>query len=86
MVVLLGLEMPPVDGLEDPVPNGIPIAVLASSRQECDIVESYNLGANAYVVKPVDPEKFVEAAKRISLFSILINEAPPPSRRGHEGP
>lgn len=93
VVVLLDLKMPRVDGLEvvrtvkgDPYPRNIPLVVLTSSRQESDIVESYNLGVNAYVVKPVDFEKFVEAVKRISLFWILTNQAPPPGSRGRGKP
>lgn len=93
VVVLLDLKMPRIDGLEvlrmvksDPLLKNIPIVVLTSSREESDIVESYNLGVNAYVVKPVDFEKFVEAVKRISLFWILTNEAPPPTGLGYERP
>lgn len=84
VVVLLDLKMPRVDGLEvlrqlknDPLLKNIPIVVLTSSRQENDVVESYDLGVNAYVVKPVDFDKFIEAVKRISLFWVLTNERPP---------
>ena len=83
LVVMLDLKMPKVDGLEvlkqvksDPVLKTIPIVILTSSRVEQDIIESYNLGVNAYVVKPVAFEKFLEVVKRISLFWILTNEYP----------
>lgn len=83
MLVLLDLKMPKVDGLEvlrqvkgDPALKTIPIVVLTSSREEQDIVESYNLGANAYVVKPVAFDKFVEVVKQLGLFWILVNETP----------
>jgi CheY-like chemotaxis protein len=83
LLILLDLKMPRVDGLEvlsqikrDPVLRVIPIIMLTSSREERDIVESYNLGANAYVVKPVAFESFVEVVKQIGLFWLLINEPP----------
>lgn len=83
LVVMLDLKMPKVDGLEvlkqvksNPVLKTIPIVILTSSRVEQDIIESYNLGVNAYVVKPVAFEKFLEVVKRISLFWILTNEYP----------
>jgi CheY-like chemotaxis protein len=84
VVVLLDLKMPKVDGLEvlrqvkgDPVFKIIPIVVLTSSRQEQDIVESYDLGVNAYVVKPVAFDEFMGAIKQIGLFWVLVNEPPP---------
>lgn len=84
VIVLLDLHMPKVDGLEvlrqvkrDPVLKIIPIVVLTSSDQDQDIVESYDLGVNAYVVKPVAFDEFVEAVKQLSLFWILTNEPPP---------
>jgi len=83
LLILLDLKMPRVDGLEvlrqikqDPDLRVIPIVMLTSSREEQDIVESYNLGANAYVVKPVAFEAFVGVVKQIGLFWILINEPP----------
>lgn len=83
LVVMLDLKMPKVDGLEvlkqvksNPALKTIPIVILTSSRVEQDIIESYNLGVNAYVVKPVAFEKFLEVVKRISLFWILTNEYP----------
>lgn len=83
MVVLLDLKMPKVDGLEvlrrirsDPDLKLIPIVILTSSREEQDVIESYNLGVNAYVVKPVAFDKFVEVVKQIGLFWVLTNEVP----------
>ena len=81
MVVLLDLKMPKVDGLEvlrqvksDPDLKTIPIVILTSSREEQDIIESYNLGTNAYIVKPVEFDKFIMAIKQLGLFWVLINE------------
>jgi CheY-like chemotaxis protein len=83
VVVLLDLKMPKVDGLEvlrrvkgDPALKTIPVVVLTSSRQDQDLVESYNLGVNAYVVKPVAFDKFVEVVRQIGLFWVLMNETP----------
>ena len=83
MVILLDLKMPKMDGLEvlrqiksDPALHTIPIVVLTSSREEQDVVESYNLGVNAYVVKPVAFDKFVDVVKQIGLFWVLTNEVP----------
>lgn len=82
-VVLLDLKMPKVDGLEvlrqirsDPHLKLIPVVVMTSSRQEQDVVESYKLGANAYVVKPVKFDEFVEAVKQIGVFWAMINQPP----------
>jgi CheY-like chemotaxis protein len=82
-VVLLDLKMPKVDGLEvlrqiksDPALKAVPVVVLTSSREERDIVESYELGVNAYVVKPVDFHEFVDAIKELGLFWGIINVAP----------
>lgn len=84
VVMLLDLKMPKVDGLEvlrqvkgDPALKTIPIVVLTSSRQDQDIVESYDLGVNAYVVKPVDFDKFIKMVKHLSLFWVLTNKPPP---------
>ena len=83
LVVLLDLKMPRIDGLEvlrqlkgDPVLKAIPVVVLTSSHQERDILESYNLGANAYVVKPVDFQQFLDVVTQLSLFWVLTNETP----------
>ena len=83
-VVLLDLKMPRVDGLEvlarvksDPALRAIPIVMLTSSREEKDLVESYRLGVNAYVVKPVDFTQFVSAIERLGMFWAVINQPPP---------
>lgn len=83
-VVLLDLKMPKVDGIEvlrtmktDPDLRTIPVVMLTSSRQESDLVRSYRLGANAYVVKPVAFDEFVKAVKSLGLFWAVINEPPP---------
>jgi two-component system response regulator len=84
VVVLLDLKMPKVDGLEvlrvmraDPVLKQVPVVMVTSSREEQDLVRSYQLGVNAYVVKPVDFQKFVESIKQIGFFWAVINEPPP---------
>lgn len=88
VVVLLDLKMPKVDGLEvlrrikqDDALRQIPVVMLTSSREENDLVESYRLGANAYVVKPVEFNRFVEAVRELGVFWAVINEAPPGSVR-----
>ncbi len=87
-VVLLDLKLPKVDGLEvlrqlraHSSTKCLPVIILTSSKDEEDIVRSYSLGANAYVRKPVDYGQFVEAAKALGLFWLVLNQAPP-RRRG----
>ncbi|MBL9134794.1 MAG: response regulator [Verrucomicrobiales bacterium] len=87
VVLLLDLKMPKVDGLEvlrrvkaDPSLKSLPIVMLTSSREEIDLIRSYALGANAYVVKPVDFQQFVDAVRTLGCFWALINEPPPSSR------
>ena len=82
-VVLLDLKLPKVDGLEvlrriksDPHTRLIPVVVLTSSQEERDIVESYRLGVNSYIVKPVDFEQFVESVRQLGLYWTLLNQAP----------
>jgi CheY-like chemotaxis protein len=84
IVVLLDLKMPKLDGLEvlqqikgDPALRSIPVVILTSSREEQDLARSYELGANAFVVKPVDFQDFVVAVKKLGCFWALINEPPP---------
>jgi CheY-like chemotaxis protein len=85
-VILLDLKMPKVDGLqvlkaikEDEKLKTIPVVVLTSSREETDLVRSYQLGVNAYVVKPVDFQQFVQAVSQLGVFWALVNERPPGS-------
>jgi len=87
VLMLLDLKMPKVDGLEvlrtvksDPRLRVIPVVVLTSSREEQDVVRSYELGVNAYVVKPVEYDKFLRAVRDLGLFWMLDNEPPPPAR------
>jgi CheY-like chemotaxis protein len=83
VLVLLDLKMPKMDGLEvlravkqDHVLRSVPIVVLTSSREERDILESYNVGVNAYVVKPVEFEGFLEVVRQLGLFWVVLNQAP----------
>jgi len=84
VLVMLDLKMPKVDGLEvlrrvraDEALKLIPVVILTSSREERDIIKSYTLGINAYVVKPVEFEKFFDAVEELGLFWMVINEPPP---------
>jgi CheY-like chemotaxis protein len=87
-VMLLDLKLPKVDGLEvlkqiksDGELRMLPVVVLTSSKEEKDMVASYKLGVNAYVVKPVDFHEFVNAIKELGVFWAIINEPPPGSVR-----
>jgi CheY-like chemotaxis protein len=89
VLVLLDLKMPKVDGLEvlrqmkaEEALRTIPVVMLTSSREERDLVESYRLGVNAYVVKPVAFEQFLQAVRTLGLFWAVVNEAPPDDVRG----
>lgn len=82
-VILLDLKLPKVDGLEvlrqvksDERARVIPVVVLTSSREEQDVVESYELGVNSYLVKPVDFDKFIEAVAELGFYWLLCNEPP----------
>lgn len=83
-VVLLDLKMPRVDGMEvlrqikgDPHLKSIPVVMMTSSREEQDLVKSYDLGVNGYVVKPVNFQEFVESVKLVGAFWAVLNEIPP---------
>jgi CheY-like chemotaxis protein len=95
-VVLLDLKMPKVDGLQvlmtlksDERMKTIPVVMLTSSREEQDLIRSYKLGVNAYVVKPVDFQQFIDAVKELGAFWALVNEPPVNSVKmasaGHHG-
>ncbi len=82
-LILLDLKLPKVDGLEvlkilksDPVTKLIPVVVLTSSHEERDLIESYRLGVNSYIVKPVDFEKFIDSVRDIGLYWLLLNQQP----------
>ncbi len=85
-VILLDLKLPKIDGLEvlkkiksDEILKMIPVVILTSSREERDLVDSYSLGVNAYVVKPLDFHEFVNSVKELGIFWTVINEPPPGS-------
>jgi two-component system response regulator len=87
--VLLDLKLPKIDGLEvlrrirgEERTRTIPVVVLTSSREEQDLVESYRLGANSYVRKPVDFDEFVRAVQTLGLYWLVVNEPPPEKVRG----
>lgn len=82
-VILLDLKLPKVDGLEvlerikgDPRTRAIPVVVMTSSQEESDIVKSYNLGVNSYIVKPLDFHQFVETARALGMYWTLLNQPP----------
>lgn len=82
-VVILDLKMPKMDGIETLAAirsneklKSIPVVMLTSSQQEEDLVKSYNLGVNAYVVKPVDLADFMEAIKQLGMFWVVVNQSP----------
>ena len=87
-VVILDLKLPKVDGFEvlqrmraDERTKLVPVVILTSSKEERDLVNGYKLGANSYVQKPVDFTEFVEAARQLGLYWLVVNEPPPQTRR-----
>lgn len=84
IVVLLDIKMPKVNGIEvlrrmksDPLLKAVPVVMLTSSKEEPDLAACYQLGVNAYVVKPVDFQQFVSAVKQVGAFWAVLNEPPP---------
>lgn|SRR3989338_2347309 len=82
-IILLDLKMPKIGGIEvlkkirgDERTKSIPVAIMTSSKEEKDIIESYELGVNSYIVKPVDFEKFTQTVKDIGLYWLVINQPP----------
>jgi two-component system response regulator len=85
-LVLLDLKLPKVDGIEvlrqvklDPRTKTIPVVIMTSSKEERDLVNTYNLGANSYIQKPVDFDQFRETVKTAGLYWLVINQPPPAS-------
>ena len=88
-LVLLDLKLPKVDGLEvlkevkgNPRTKAIPVVIITSSREEQDLVNGYQLGANAYIQKPVDFAQFQDVVKRLGLFWLVVNQPPPAAALG----
>jgi two-component system response regulator len=88
-LILLDIKLPKMDGIEvlralkkDPRSCSIPIVMLTSSREERDIMESYQLGVNSYIVKPVDFEQFTEAVQQIGMYWLILNERARPAPDG----
>jgi DNA-binding response OmpR family regulator len=83
-LILLDLKLPKVDGLEvlrqikeNPRTRAIPVVILTSSRQECDMVQGYQLGTNSYIQKPVDFDRFRATIKQLGYYWLLVNQSPP---------
>ena len=92
-LMLLDIKMPKVNGLEvlrqikaDPALKNVPVVMLTSSREEPDLAESYALGANAYVVKPVDFQQFFAAVEQVGVFWAVLNQPPPGTSQSVQPP
>jgi two-component system, response regulator len=90
-VVLLDLKLPKVDGLgvlrhirASNHLHNLPVVIMTSSREERDIVDSYDLGVNSYIVKPIEFDKFVETVQALGMYWLLLNEPPPLSTHGEQ--
>jgi CheY-like chemotaxis protein len=88
-LVLLDLKLPKVDGLEvlqavknDPATRAIPVVILTSSKEERDLVTSYQIGVNSYIQKPVDFNQFRETVKQLGLYWLVVNQSPPANAQG----
>jgi two-component system, response regulator len=86
-LILLDLKLPKIDGLQvlerlrgDPRTRLLPVVILTSSKEQQDLIEGYSLGANSYVRKPVDFNKFIEAVKQLGLYWLILNELAPVQR------